>query len=85
MNMKSFFKGTKLLCSIEAETGAERLLEKIRNRSLGMDILPNRYPRFSGELEEEDYVSYCRFLESSNGKKVLEMLEEDDARNYVEL
>lgn len=85
MNLSSFFGNTKLLCSIEAEAGAKRLLKKIRNDDLEMDILPNRYPRFSGELEEKDYVSYCRFLASSNGKKVLKMLEEEDAGNYVEL
>lgn len=85
MNMNSFFGDVKILCSIEAEAGAKRLLKKIKNGDLGMDILLNRYPRFSGELEEKDYVSYRRFLESSNGKKVLRILEEEDAGNYVEL
>lgn len=84
MNTNSF-RGIKILCSVEAEIGAKRLLKKIKNGDLGMDILPNRYPRFSGELEEKDYVSYCHFLESSNGKKVLKLLEEEDARNYVKL
>ncbi len=85
MNMSSFFGNTKILGSVEAESGAKRLIEKIENRDLAMDVLPNRYARFSGKLEEQDYVSYCRFLESSNGKKVMKMLEEEDARDFVEL
>ena len=85
MKMDSYWGNVKILCSVQAEEGAARLIENIRNGDLPMDILPNRYDRFSGKLEEEDYVSYCRFLESSNGKKVLNMLEEEDAAKYVEL
>lgn len=79
MKMESFFGNTKLLCSGEAENGAKRLVENLENGTLQMDILPNRYERFPGKLEEEDYVSYCRFLKSSNGKKILNMLEVEDA------
>lgn len=85
MNMNSFFGNTKILNSAEAEAGAKRLIRKIENEELKMDILPNRYVRFSGELEEKDYISYCNFLKSDNGRKILRMLEENDARNYVEL
>lgn len=85
MKMGSFFGNRKLLCSVEAEEGANSLINNLENNTLQMDILPNRYERFSGELEEKDYVSYCRFLKSSNGTKVLDMLEEEDARNLVEL
>lgn len=83
--MKNFFEDRQILCSVEAEKGAKRLIEKIENAALQMDILPNKYERFSGELEEKDYISYCRFLESSNGKKVLDMLEVEDAADFVEL
>lgn len=85
MKMDSFWGREKILCSVQAEEGAARLIENIQNRTLSMDILPNRYARFSGELEQEDYVSYCRFLESMNGQKVLDMLEEEDAGEYIEL
>lgn len=85
MKMESFFANTKLLCSEKAESGARRLVENLENGTLQMDILPNRYERFSGKLEEEDYVSYCRFLKSSNGKRVLNMLEVDDAGDFVKL
>lgn len=85
MNMNSFWGKQKLLNSIEATKGGERLLEKIDNGMLTMETLPNQYDKFTGPMEENDYVSYCRFIQSSNGKKVLEMLEKDDARQYVEL
>lgn len=85
MKMDSFFGRTKLLCSNKAEQGAERLIQNLENGVLQMDILPNTYERFSGGLEEKDYVSYCRFLKSSNGKKILNMLEEEDAGDFVKL
>lgn len=85
MKMDSFWENKRIMCSVQAEEGAMRLIENVRNRTLPMDILPNRYDKFSGELEQEDYISYCRFLESLNGQKVLDMLEEEDAGEYVEL
>ncbi|MDO4328523.1 MAG: hypothetical protein Q4C66_04205 [Lachnospiraceae bacterium] len=85
MNMNSFWGKSRILNSIKAEKGAERLMEKISNGSLAMDVLPNSYAKFSGELEEKDYISYCDFLKSANGKKVIHMLEEEDAGKCVEL
>lgn len=85
MKTDAFWGNSKIMCSAKAEEGAARLIEHVQNHTLPMDILPNRYDRFSGELEQEDYVSYCRFLESMNGQKVLNMLEEEDAGEYVEL
>ncbi len=85
MKMDTFWGDIKIKCSINAEEGAGRLIESIQNQTLSMDILPNRYDKFSGKLEQEDYVSYCRFLESLNGQKILDMLEEEDAGEYVEL
>lgn len=85
MNMDGFYGKRRILCSIAAEEGAKHLMEKIENNELGMDVLPNQYAQFSGELEEQDYISYCRFLKSSNGEKVLKMLEEEDAAEYTEL
>lgn len=80
-----FYKVSKLLCSKEGERGAVRLLERIHTGSLGLEILPNNYPRYTGQLEEEDYISYFRFIMSSNGKKLINVLEEQDAREYVKL
>lgn len=85
MNMDSFYGKTRILSSVAAEEGAKCLVEKLESGTLGMDVLPNKYASFSGELEEQDYISYCHFLKSSNGKKVLSMLEEEDAAEYVEL
>lgn len=78
MKMNSYFKNKKILTSVESEQGAEHLLHRLRTGELQMDILPNSYKRFSGELEEEDYISYCDFLSSYNGQMVLDMLEEED-------
>lgn len=76
---------TKLVLSVEAETGANRLLERIENEEMGMEVLPDKFVPFSGELEEKDYVSYCGFLHSVSGKKVIRILEECDERELFEL
>ena len=65
--------------------GAQHLLEKVHDGALVMEVLPNNYGRFTGDLEENNYISFCQFLKSSNGKKVLTMLEEADAGRTVEL
>lgn len=82
---KGLFAEAKILHSVKAEQGAERLLEKIESEEMAMEVLANASEQFSGEREEKDYISYCQFLESVNGKKVLQMLEEEDARECVEL
>lgn len=71
--------------SVEAERGAERLVERLENGKMGMEVMPNVFKQFTGELEERDFQSYCRFLESANGYKVIQMLEEEDARKLFEL
>lgn len=85
MERKSLFAEAKLLNSVEAEQGAARLLERVNNHEMMMEILPNTCEQFTGEQEERDYISYCRFLESANGKKIIQMLEEMDEREFVEL
>lgn len=85
MNMKSFYGNTGILHSPEAEEGARKLFEKIENDTLRMDILPNQYDQFTGELEEADYITYERFLQSVNGQMVIKMLEEENAENFIEL
>ena len=85
MSTVPFYKVPTLLSSSEAEEGATRLMQRLKTRKLEMDILPNSYPKFTGRLEEEDYISYCRFLTSSNGKKLVKTLEEQDARKCLEL
>lgn len=85
MNKKNYYGKTGVLHSLKAEEGASQLFEKIENGTLKLDILPNQYARFTGELEENDYVTYGRFLQSVNGQKVLKMLEEENAESFVEL
>ena len=75
----------KILSSVEAEIGAQNLISKVKNGELVMDVLPNFYPKFTGELEEADYIGYSRFISSQNGNKIINMLEEEDAREYIEL
>ncbi len=85
MNMKSYYRNTGLLHSPQAEQGARQLFEKIESGTMTMDVLPNQYDRFTGELEENDYLTYCRFLQSVNGQSVLKMLEEENAKHTIQL
>lgn len=84
MEMLNYFESNKVLGSMEAVRGAARLKGKLDSGQLKMDILPNTYEQFSGRLEAEDYVSYCQFLKSRNGRIVLDMLEDEDEETYVE-
>ena len=81
----SFYKLAKFTSSVQGEGGGDHLLDRLRSEQLLMDVLPNSYPRFSGQFEEEDYFAYCRFLESVNGQKLFDRLEKADGRNYAEL
>lgn len=83
MNTLSSYGTQKLLCSAEGEAGAARLLEKLRSGQLKKEMRPNMYPRYTGDLEERDYLSYCKFLSSVNGKIVLNRLEEQDGRDDI--
>lgn len=82
---KGLFAEAKILNSVKAEKGAERLLHKIESEEMTMEVLANASQEFSGEREERDYVSYCQFLESVNGKKVIQMLEDEDAGKFIKL
>lgn len=81
----SYFEKRKILNSEKAEAGAINLIQKISENKLVMDCLPNTYPKFKGELEEQDFLSYCAFIKSWNGNMILNMLEEEDAGQYIEL
>lgn len=85
MNVMPPYRVKRLLCSAEGEAGANRLLERLKTGELKKEVRPNDYPRYTGELEEEDYLSYCRFLGSVNGKRVLGRLEDQDGRDCIEL
>ncbi len=73
------YRKPTVLHSDLAEAGAKSLHERVTKGEIGVEVLPNTYVQFTGELEEKDYVSYCSFLNSANGKKILQMLEEEDA------
>lgn len=80
-----FYKVSRLLTSQRGEVGADHLLERLISGALQMDILPNNYPRYTGQLEEEDYLSYSRFLRATNGQKLLAKLEEHDGNEHTKL
>jgi hypothetical protein len=73
------------LHSQEAEKGAEHLIERIESGEIGIEVMPNSYAQFTGELEENDYLSYCRFMESAKGYRLIQLLEEEDERKLFEL
>lgn len=78
MNIKTYLKGSKILHSLEADKGAEAFMETLYSGGLRKDILQNSAEQFPGRLEEENYISYCKFLSSINGKFILDLLEEFD-------
>lgn len=76
-----FKEGT--LTSEKAEAGAQRLINRLRSGDLKKEVLPNTYEVFSGDLEDEDYRSFCRFLKSHNGKSVIDMIERKEGISNV--
>lgn len=80
-----FVSGSRYVTSVEACEGAKRLIENVDKGKIELETLPNSYRKFTGELEEADYTSYSAFINSANGYNLLSVLEEEDARDYVEL
>ena len=78
INLKELQGKPKLLHSEAAEAGAKLLMERMANQDMVLEVLPNNFAQFTGVLEEQDYVSYCSFLRSVNGNRVIRMLEESD-------
>lgn len=66
--------------SEEAEIGAEDLMRRIEAQEMRLEILPNNYTQFTGDLEERDFLSFSQFVHSVYGKRVIKMLEEEDER-----
>lgn len=66
-----------IIHSVNADAGAKRLIEKLEKGTLKLDILPNSYEQYDGELEQKDFISFCEFIKSRNGRIVLKMLDED--------
>ena len=75
------------LHSREAEEGARLLMERMDSMDLVLEVLPNDSSLLDSVLEEKDFLSYCSFLESLSGSRVIEMLEEldRDAQELSEL
>lgn len=70
-----------IIHSVNADAGAKRLIEKLEKGTLKLDILPNSYEQYDGELEQKDFISFCEFIKSRNGRIVLKMLDE----NFLQL
>lgn len=75
MDLRSYYN-TRICISKSAELGAVDLIHKIKDNTINIDILPNKYQDFTGQLETSDYLSFCKFLESRRGKKILDLMEE---------
>ena len=61
-----------MILSKNAQDGAERLIAKLENQELKMDSIPNSMERYD---EQKDYVSFCRFLKSRNGRIVSDSID----------
>ena len=75
MNLKSYYN-RNVIISCVAQKDAERLIDKMRNNYITMDILPNSYENFTGRLELDDFLSFCQFLETRQGRIILEFMED---------
>lgn len=78
MRYCNFEESNSLLVSEEAEKGASKMIERIKNGSLYKETLPNSYEVYNGAIEEENYRSFCKFLKSRNGKLVINMIEQEE-------
>lgn len=76
MNLKQYHNGNVNI-SYAVQQDAEQFVYKMKNNYITMDTLPNSYENFTGRLELDDFLSFCNFLESRQGKTILEMV--DDA------
>lgn len=76
MNKNMIISNEQYHHSKESIEGASALINNIKNGSFSKKFLPNTSPNFTGDLEHEDYVSFKQFLESTNGKLLLNQLEE---------
>lgn len=76
MNLKQYYL-KKVNVSTTVQRDSERLIEKMRNNDVDMDVLPNTYRDFTGQLEVDDYLSFSQFLDSRRGGLILELSEEN--------
>lgn len=67
-----------ILHSVNASAGARRFIENLEKGTLKLDVLSDSCEQYNGELEEKDFISYCEFMKSRNGRIVLKMLDEED-------
>lgn len=75
MNLKPYYN-RNVNISYEVQKAAEQLVDKMKNNDIKMDKLPNSYQDFTGRLELDDFLSFCQFLESRQGKTILEMVDD---------
>lgn len=77
MKMDSYFAANlAYVNSPEATNGASNFINNIKNGVIKMEALPNSYEEFTGTVEKNDFISFCKFLESVNGQLVLSISEE---------
>lgn len=76
MNLKQYYT-RNVNISHAVQRDAEQLIDKMKNNYIEMETLPNSYENFTGRLELEDFLSFCQFLESRQGKTILELVEDN--------
>ncbi len=69
--------GESILHSKNAEEGAVQLIRNIKDGIMKREIPSCSYSNYNEELEYNDFASYCKFLQSINGKTLFKQLEED--------
>lgn len=85
MMAKASFKTPKLLTSVEAGEGANRLIFSLRTGQSLDQAVSSVDPSIIGKMEEDSYTAYCRFIVSTNGKKLVKKMEVQDGRNICKL
>lgn len=75
MNLKRYYN-RNVNISYAVQKDAEQLIDKMKNNYITMDTLPNSYENFTGPLELDDFLSFCQFLESRQGKIILELVDD---------
>ncbi len=65
---------TAVVHSEKASMGGARLVEKLSKGNLVIERYPNCATEYTGDEEVKDYISFSKFLPSTNGQFVLDLL-----------
>ena len=77
MDLTSFYT-SRVCISDKAKKGGKELVFKMKNNLDELETLPNSYENYTGKLEVENYFSFCDFLATRRGKKILQLLKDGE-------